>query len=481
MNDTTSVTSSATTALASLFFDTIESSDGITFEQFENESICLGHKIMADALGIALERYDNQVCAELPQGHHIHDRRVRSLATEVGDISFVYRRVRDEYGLTHVPLADDLDLPWGCRISPGATAFLIEAGAEVSYAKASKLLARKGGSHISPSTVMRSLRREGSLCKDEDERSATELFVQGVMPSGDIKSSQMRLEADGTWIKLQGVSEKDPQRIEIKALVAYDDKVEQGKKVKRTNTVRHGCVASPDAFWTQGIAAIGTKYDLSEIDHCHLGTDGELWCKRGSEFLPGNIEVTGHLDPFHVDRAVLSCFEDKKAGWHVLEVARDGDVEEAACLLEASREFGLAREKAATRVIGYLRNNAELIATEGPTLGSMESEIQHLYSSRMESVPCAWSAQGVSDMARIRSRIFSKRALPRLTREQSITPHKRSHREKKMLEALSKKGAGPMIQSEGHGYESAHKASVVGKTADIRYAAGLDSGMVGIG
>lgn len=481
MNDTTSVTSSATAALASLFLDIVSSGDGITFEQFEERSIRLGHEIMAQALGRALEHYDNLICDGLPEGHRIHDKRVRTLATEVGDVSFAHRRVRDGYGLTHVPLADDLDLPWGCRVSPGATAFLVEAGAEVSYLKAARLLARKGGSQVSPTTVMRSLRRTGSLCEMEDESAAKELFGKGVIPAGEAEASQMRLEADGTWIKLQGVSEDEPQRVEVKALVAYSDKIGCGKKVKRAGTVRHGCVGAPDAFWTQGIAAIGTRYDLAKIDSCHLGTDGEAWCKRGTEFLPGRIEVTGHIDPFHVDRAVLSCFQDKKAAWRVLEVVREGDVEQAACLIEASREFGLAREKQATRTIGYLRNNAELICAAGPSLGTMESEVQHLYSSRMESVPCAWSIQGVSDMARIRSRIYSKRSLPRPTREQSITPRKRVRRENRMLGALSKKGAGRVVQSEGHGYEPPHNASVIGKTAEVRYAAGVDSGMVGIG
>lgn len=481
MNDTTPLAASATSALASLFLDIMISRDGMTFERFEDESIQLGHRIMAQALGAALERYDDLTCADLPAGHHIHDRRNRILATEVGDVSFVYRRVRDEYGLTHVPLADSLDLPWGARISPGANAFLIEAGAEVSYLKASKLLARKGGSCVSPTTVMRSLRCVGTLCETEDDRAAAELFSQGVVPKGELDCPRMHLEADGTWIKLQGVSPEDPQRVEIKALVAYSDKIERGKKVRRTDVIRHGCVGAPDMFWTQGIAAIGTKYDLTKVKECHLGTDGEFWCKRGIEFLPGSIEATGHLDPFHVSRAVLSCFEDKKLAWRILEVIHDGDVEEAACLLEASRDFGLARETMATRAVTYLRNNAELITAQGPSLGTMESENQHLYSSRMESVPCAWSVQGVSDMARIRSRIWSKRELPRLTREQSMSPRKHSRRKRRVVEALSRQSANRVIQSDGHGYKPAHQASVVGMSAEVRYAAGLDSGMIGIG
>lgn len=48
-------------------------------------------------------------------------------------------------------------------------------------------------------------------------------------------------------------------------------------------------------------------------------------------------------------------------------------------------------------------------------------------------------------------------------------------------EVLAKKGAGRMVQSEGHGYEPPYQASVVGMAADIRCTAGFDSGMIGIG
>ena len=41
--------------------------------------------VMAQAIGAALERYDAELCADLPSGQHIHDKRRRTLVTEVGD------------------------------------------------------------------------------------------------------------------------------------------------------------------------------------------------------------------------------------------------------------------------------------------------------------------------------------------------------------------------------------------------------------
>ncbi|MBP3590151.1 MAG: UPF0236 family protein [Muribaculaceae bacterium] len=478
MNDTATPRAEAASLLASCFFE-IVCEEGVDFESFESRCISLGHSVMADAMSIALERFDARLCLDLPAGCRVHDRRGKTLASEVGDLHFRYRRVRDRFGNTVVPYADALDLPWGARVTPGARSFLVEAGAEVSYQKAANLLARNG-SRVSATTVMNAVRQAGALCAEEDAELAEDLFVNGVMPGGEVESSQVLVEADGTWIRLQNVREGDPERVEIKALVAYGSKAREGGKTRRVSCVHHGCVATPDAFWTQGVAAIGTRFDLSKVEACHLGTDGEGWCKRGAEFLPSRISTAGHLDPFHVNRAVLSCFDRDGAvgAWHVLDVLNDGDKEEACLLLEAMRDMGVAREKRTTEVVGYLRNNVDLIAVEGPSLGTMESENQHLYGARMDSVPCAWSRPGASAMARVVSRRHSHREIPRMTRSRSLTPRRAERRERRILAALNTGGAGKMVESVGKGYLPPHQASVAGMAAEVRYAAGIDSGMI---
>lgn len=221
-------------------------------------------------------------------------------------------------------------------------------------------------------------------------------------------------------------------------------------------------------------------FDVSKIKRVHLGTDGEGWCKRGYAYLPMRIKTTGHLDPFHVNRAVLSCFADPKAGWHVLEVLLDGDKKEAIALLEACCDLGIARQKVTERVIGYLKNNEELIGIAGPSLGTMESENQHLYKSRMGAVPCAWSRTGASDMARIRSRTHSKRPIPRCTRTGSITPLRRKRDEMHELKSSPKGlGAGSVVQSSGRGYLPP-QARVSSMSAAVRHATGINSAMIGM-
>ena len=478
MNDTATQRAEASSLLASFFFE-IACEEGIDFETFESKCISLGHLVIAGAMSMALERFDAKLCSELPEGCRVHDRRGKTLASEVGDLKFRYRRVRDRFGNTVVPYADALDLPWNARVTPGAKSFLVDAGADVSYQKAANLLARNG-SRVSATTVMNAVRQVGALCAEEDAALAEDLFVNGVAPEGEVESKQVLVEADGTWIRLQDVKEGEPERVEIKALAAYGSKAEEGKKVRRVDCVHHGCVASPDSFWAQGVAAIGTKFDLSKVEVCHLGTDGEGWCERGAEFFPAKVKSTGHLDPFHVNRAVLPCFDKESArgAWHVLGVLNDGDKEEACRLLELMRDCGIAREKRSTEVVGYLRNNIDLIAVEGPSLGTMESENQHLYGARMDSVPCAWSRPGASAMARVVSRKHSHREVPRMTRSRSLTPKRAKQRERRILAVLNTGGAGKMVESVGSGYLPPHQASLVGMAAEVRYAAGIDSGMI---
>ena len=450
----------------------------------ESENLCIeqGHTILSEAMARALEAYDRKLCANLDAGIKVHDRRRRTLATKLGDVSFSWSRCRDIYGNTIIPLADALDIQWGMRISPAARAFLVDAGAEVSFAKSASLLAQAGGSHVSACLVMNSIHKIGELCALEDIQSAQSLYGNGVIPESQNEVKDVCIEADGTWIKLQGAPDDKPQKVEIKALVSYTGKQPKGSKNARIDPIRHGCVGTPEQFWTQGISTIAQKYNLSKIEKVHFGCDGESFYKQGAQYLPMSIDSDTHLDPFHINRAILSCFfkKDKKLANNILGAVIDGDIESAAKLLEVAESLGIAK-KHSSRIASYLRNNADIIYTPGPSLGTMESEQQHVYGARMDSVPCGWSVKGADAMARIRSRRYSKRKLPRLRREDSVTPKRAHKKEVRELAYLSKQGTKNYVpKSVGDGYKPEHFASLASCSAGVRYTAGIDSGMVGI-
>ena len=83
-------------------------------------------------------------------------------------------------------------------------------------------------------------------------------------------------------------------------------------------------------------------------------------------------------------------------------------------------------------------------------------------------------------MARIVSRMHSRREVPRMTRSRSLTPKRARRRERRILAALDTGSAGKMVESVGSGYLPPHQASLVGMSAEVRYAAGVDSGMIPI-
>lgn len=454
-------------ALAELFTEFIYS--GCGFASFERDAIDLGHDCMSEAMALALEAYDSSLMAQRPDGLASHDIRPRTLATEIGDLHLCIRRYRDEFGCDVYLLADVLDIPYGTRISPGASEFLVQAAAHISYAKSSALLARHGSS-VSPTAVMHLMRTVGMLCAEEDENAARSLYGDGVVPEAKLVQEELSIEADGTYFHVQKPAQGVPKRMEVKAMVAYEGKEAGSCKVKRKGCVHHALVGPAEDLWSQGVARVGTVYDLAKLKRVHLGADGEMWCRQLDRYLPKS-EVTYHLDPFHVNRAIMSCIKGKRLSWNIIEVINDGDKMSAIALIKAAKDFGLAREKQAEAVISYLEGNIDAIAVEGPSLGTMESENQHLYGARMDSVPCAWSIQGASDMARIISRRESKHKIPTMTRERSSGEERRRRREKKELAFYEKnKTVGRMIESVGHGYLPPHQADTRAMARGKAYA-----------
>ena len=479
MNDDTNPRARAVAALAELFsMECLRSKD---LAEFESSIIDIGHGCMAEAMGLALEALDARLVAERPRSLRAHDVRRRTLATEIGDVSFSIRRYRNRYGCDVYPLADALDVPYGCRVSPGAAEFLVQCGTSVSYAKAAGLLARHGSS-VRATTVMRCMREAGALCAEEDEAAALSLYRDGVVPDAEREREEICIEADGTYFRAQGLPPGSPERLEVKAMVAYGGKELRGKKVRRRGCVHHALVGTPGELWSEGVAAAGREYDLSKVRRVHLGADGEAWCRDVGRYLP-NAEVTFHLDPFHVNRAVMACFPDKELAWKVVGAIEDGGKREAVALIRAARDLGLAREEQAAAAITYLEGNIDAIAVDGPSLGTMESENQHLYGARMDSFPCAWSVRGASDMARLISRRETGTAVPRNTRARSAGDRRRARRERKELSFYEGRGsAGKVLQSVGSGYLPPHQADTRKMAAGKAYAlrkgmANLDRGV----
>ena len=419
------------------------------FEEFVSTE---GMKILCNAMGLALERLDNELFIHHQSSLRVKEKRTRTLASTVGDLEYSRRIYVDVYGNSYPMLDEVLDVGFRSKISPRAFEFLVKMASKVSYQESSNILTSAGGSAISANTVMRAIHRVGENCKCEDEKLAYSLYLNGVVPEGTSKVKELFVESDGTYVSLQ-----DGKKVEIKAMVAYAGK-EGENRIKRINACHFGCIGNKTAFWTQAVSAVAENFDLAEVKKVHMGFDGDPTYKNAGGYFLISAEFDGNLDPFHVNRAVGYCFkDDEDARKQVMSCLWYKNPLDAADMVESYAEAGVIKKERAEELSRYIRNNAEFIKKNDFTLGTMECEQEHMYKSRMASVPCAWSVKGADAIARIRSRLHSGRDLVFLTRKDTISEKRMEMREKKICEFFEKQ---PLVyqKTTGKGYNYPYQA-----------------------
>ena len=229
-----------------------------------------GTEVLRNAMCRALEKLDDTIFSEHESSFSVKEKRMRTLASTLGDLKFKRRIYIDKYGNSAPLLDEKLDIGFRCRISPLAFEFLVDMASVVSYQEASNILAGKGGSIVSANTVMRAIHRVGEDCKIEDEKLAYSLYVEGLLPESKNESEEIFLESDGTYVSLQ-----DGRKAEVKAMVAYAGKTE-GNRKERVDACRFGCVGTKDEFWTQAFSAVAQNFDVTKIKKVQAGFDGEF-------------------------------------------------------------------------------------------------------------------------------------------------------------------------------------------------------------
>lgn len=267
----------AVAAFETAFLDMLRAEPG-GFGAFESEARSVALASCAEAMSRALEARDRELAASRPKGLRVHSRRPRTLATMCGDVRFRRTVLVDGAGLTRYPLDEELDLPAGDRVSPSARSFLVTCGADVPFARTAELMAIAGGSSVSATTVMGSVRSAGEAIAGIERARARDLFRDGVAPGADSAAEEVLVEADGTWVRM-----RDGSMAEVKAVVAYAGK-EDGRRVE---PVRLGCVGeAPGDFWEQAVAQVGSRFDLAAVERVRLGTDGEAQYVNGAASMP---------------------------------------------------------------------------------------------------------------------------------------------------------------------------------------------------
>lgn len=426
----------------------------LDLQQFEKFVLKEGKKILCEAMSGALENYDNELFASHNREVKVKEKRAKTLASTLGDLTFKRRIYVDKYGNTEMPLDEKLDIGYRSRITPTAFEFLVIMASQVSYQQSANSLAFFGGSQVSANTVMRAIHKTGLNCKNEDIKEAHEIYINGVLPDHGKEVAEVFVEADGTYVSLQNGG-----KVEVKAMVAYAGKTEESRS-QRIDPCRFGCVGTMTEFWSQSFSRFAQAYDITKIKNIHLGFDGEAKYKQAEDYFLVNAKFDGNLDPYHLNRSVRACFGDNKDDYNqVMSCLWHNNPKDAADMLESYSEFGVIDPQKAQIVARYIRNNSQFIKTNEFTLGTMECEQEHMYKCRLAGVPRAWSVHGVDSIARIRSRINSGIELVFYGRYESIPEEVLKHREEKVEEFFAKQ---PIVYqlTSGHGYNYPYQASL---------------------
>ena len=414
------------------------------FERIEMSSHEDVLKTLADAMSEALEIFDERLFLDRPEGWRVKDVRPRSILTEFGEVAFARRVYTDEFGDRRTYLDEIVSLRPRKRLSPGAFQALAVFGSEIPYERAARVLFRHCPDRVSAMTTMGVLRETGDLLEVEAEGRRRDLFDHGLLPVASRESDEIRVEADGIWVALQ----RDMRRgIEVKALCAYEDK----RAGERVGVVHHALVGDPKRFWEEGVAHLAGHYSLTSLKRCYTGSDGAKWCTSLADHLHGP-EVVHKLDPWHVNRAIKSAFPDPGQAAPLFGLLRAGDIDGLLAELDSRIACGACDEKKAGALAVYIGKNRASIEARAPSMGTMEGTNAHLYAARMKVWGGAWSVEGASDMARIRSTLASGEALPVPVREQAFRDKDRKRRSA-ILERRRYGSGYEMVRSEGKGYE----------------------------
>jgi len=417
------------------------------FEDFEQVEVCAHRDVLqtlADAMSEALEIFDERLFADRPQGWRVKDARSRSILTEFGEVDFTRRVYTDEFGDRRTYLDEIMALRPRKRLSPGAFRALALFGSEIPYERAARMLFRHCAHDVSGMTTMGVLRETGDLLEVRAEVRRRELFDEGLLPRASRVSEEIRIEADGIWVALQRARGRG---VEIKALAAYEGK-DEGKRV---GVVHHALVGAPKRFWEEGVAHLAGHYSLPDLKRCWTGSDGARWCTTLGDYLHGP-EVVHKLDPWHVNRAIKKAFPEPTDAAPLFGMLHAGRVEELLDELRLRHDTGPGDESRTRELIGYINNNRASIMASAPSMGTMEGTQAHLYAARMKVWGGAWSREGASDMARIRSTLASGETLPVPVREAAFRAKDR-YRRTAILEKRRYGFSYEMVRSDGKGYE----------------------------
>ena len=302
---------------------------------------------------------------------------VRQVVTQLGVVSYHRTYYASHGGGYCYPIDQVVGLESYQRVSSGVGLGLVEGAREMSYAKASRMVA---GGQVSKQTVMQKIR---------DAQPAIEPVLRK-------KVTVLHVDADEDHVKLQTGDGR------IVPLVSVYEGIERNGKRGVCKNVFH-CSEfgkKTEDLWEEVLTEMERRYDLTDTK-IYLHGDGAPWIKQGLEWLPNSVFV---LDRYHVNKAlkgVVSGIERKSGSqyeYHLRQALNEGDRDYFYSVRDSLLARWPEREKTILENSNYLIDHFEAIHIynsdpEARKGGATEPHVSHVLSSRLSSRPMGWSTK----------------------------------------------------------------------------------------
>ena len=375
-----------------------------SFPELEKTVVELTNRMAADFLSVVLTTADALICDSgvRKKEYTVQRKRMRTLISSVGDVTFTHTLYKDKQGRTKCLLDDQLHLPDRERFTTLAEAKVLSEAEVHSYQHAADSI-KTGTQTITKTTVMnkihaieKELSEVGAAPEPEEKKQVEYLYIEA---DEDHIHKQKDGNTEGCFIgKLVYLFEGKEEICKgRRKLIApfYFGGLYNGSKQNAT-------------LWKQVEKYIWTHYDQEYLKRVYICGDGGAWIKAAANHIYKGELVA---DRFHLMKyvyRVASCTLDDRDTtvgqfYKYIYKNRPKAVEK---LLTRIQDHCENSDRAVEECRKYMLNNWSAIQTafhDKNALGcSAEGHVSCIYSERMSSRPMGWSETGRDRMCRLR-------------------------------------------------------------------------------
>jgi len=362
-----------------------------------------------------LQRWDDRLLAEKPDGWQGVGFRERVVMTRFGEVQVRRRLYKDEDGHGRFLLDEHLGLPPRQLATPAIAEKAVEVATEIGFVKTGELFESLTEGVLSAMSIWRLLQDTGARRLAEERAEGKAVYEEGQSPreSGQRIVERLFIEGDGVWVRLQ---REGKAWAEIKVGIAYEGweplaEARAGYALVGKRIYVHG--VENLSFWEGASLSWSHHWDLSRIGEIVLGGDGADWIQRGSAHFAASI---WQLDGFHLARACRRAV-GRDFGRLLFQAIREGRWEEAAQLWQEAPKRKKSTARRAQRWVETclirrqgadwrIERGEESVTLRG--LGAMEGNNAHFIAQRMKGKGRSWSLRGALHMAKVRELVQNR-------------------------------------------------------------------------